>query len=449
MSAFCRDCLGDGSSDARRCASCGSRRILAHPELDDLSIAHLDCDAFYASIEKRDDPALRDKPVIVGGRTRGVVLTACYLARVSGVKSAMPMYQARKLCPHATVVKPRMSRYAEVAKSVLALMWELTPLVEPLSFDEAFLDLSGTARLHRLTPARTMAKLARRIEDEIGITVSIGLSFNKFLAKLASEADKPRGFAVIGRNDAKTILHDKPIGVLRGVGAALQARLVRDGIGTIGHLQTAGAHALDARYGTIGKWLWHLANADDERPVNPAGDRKSISSETTFEQDISSFRELEAVLWRQSERVSAHAKSVGLGGRTVVLKLKTTNFRIRTRSASLEVPTQLADTIFRVARAALKREADGPSFRLLGVGLNNLADAARCDQSDLVDGGEGKRAATERAMDRLRARFGKDAVEKGRSLSGGTVGRQLLKPGKGGPKGKIRIDQRHRRDDAV
>jgi DNA polymerase IV len=449
MSAFCRDCLSDVAQGARRCASCKGRRIVDHPELDALSIAHLDCDAFYASIEKRDDPVLRDKPVIVGGRKRGVVMTACYLARISGVKSAMPMFQARTLCPEAIVVKPRMAKYAEVAKTVRELMRELTPLVEPLSLDEAFLDLSGTERLHRLTPAKSMARLARRIEDEIGVTVSIGLSFNKFLAKLASEADKPRGFAVIGRNDAKAILHDKPIGVLRGVGAALQARLARDGLRTIAQLQTAGAHALDAKYGTTGKWLWHLANADDDRPVNPAGDRKTISSETTFEHDISSFRELEAILWRQAERVSAHAKSARLGGRTVVLKLKTANFRIRTRSASLEVPTQLADTIFRVARNALRREADGPKFRLLGVGLSNLADATRCDQSDLVDRSDGKRAKAERAMDRLRSRFGNDAVEKGRSLAGGAIGRQLVEPGKGGAKREVRVDQRHRRDDTV
>jgi DNA polymerase-4 len=449
MSAFCRDCLGDVARNARRCARCSGRRIVFHPELDELFIAHLDCDAFYASIEKRDNPDLRDKPVIVGGRKRGVVLTACYLARISGVKSAMPMFQARALCRDAVVVRPQMAKYAEVAKSVRALMRELTPLVEPLSLDEAFLDLSGTERLHRQTPAKTMASLARRIEDEIGITVSIGLSFNKFLAKLASEADKPRGFAVIGRDDAKAILHDKPVGVLRGVGAALQARLAKDGIRTVAQLQEAGAQALDAKYGTTGKWLWHLANADDDRRVNSGGERKTISSETTFEHDISSFRELEAILWQQSERVSGHAKSVGLGGRTVVLKLKTANFRIRTRSVSLDVPTQLADTIFRVARNALRREAAGPRFRLLGVGLSNLADAARCDQLDLVDRSEGRRAAAERAMDRLRTKFGNDAVEKGRSLTGGASGGELFEPGKGGTKGEVRVDQRHRRDDAV
>ncbi len=449
MNAFCRDCLSDVGEGARRCQSCGSRRVLAHVELSALSIAHLDCDAFYAAIEKRDTPGLRDKPVIVGGRKRGVVMTACYLARISGVRSAMPMFQALKLCPGAVVVKPRMAVYVEVARSVRALMRELTPLVEPLSLDEAYLDLSGTERLHGTSPAKTMAKLAGRIEDEIGITVSVGLSFNKFLAKLASEADKPRGFAVVGQSDARSFLRDKPIGALRGAGAALQARLARDGITRIGQLQLGNQLALAEKYGTMGAWLWKLANARDERAVDPEGDRKSISSETTFLNDIGDFRQLERILWNQAERVSAHAKSMGLGGRTVVLKLKSSRFKLRTRSTSLECPTQLADTIFRVAREALRREIDGTQYRLLGVGITNLADSTLCDLTGLIDGGEGRRAAAERAMDRLRSKFGGNSVGKGRSLAHAAVGSQTVKPGQAGSKREVRIDQRHRRDDAV
>ena len=415
MTAFCRDCFAN-SGRSVRCKSCGSHRLLSHPELEALAIAHIDCDAFYAAVEKRDGPELADKPVIIGGGKRGVAMTACYVARIYGVKSAMPMFQALQLCPHAVVIKPRMSKYAEVAREVRALMREVTPLVEPLSLDEAYLDLSGTERLHGTTPAKTLARLARGIEQKVGITVSIGLSFNKFLAKLASDLDKPRGFAVIGRAEAKSFLRDKSVALIRGAGAALQARLARDGIARIGQLQSASARDLAKRYGSTGLWLYNLANADDARVVDPASELKSISSEMTFEHNLKDLKELERILWRQCERVAARSKAAGLGGRTVVLKLKTAAFRIKTRSASLDVPTQLADRIFRVAREALGREADGTSYRLLGVGLTNICAAAECDPADLVDPGAAKRASTERAMDRVRTRFGDCAVTKGRSF---------------------------------
>lgn len=449
MNGFCRDCLEDILDGTARCAHCGSRRVLVHRELDALSIAHIDCDAFYAAVEKRDDPSLRDKPVIVGGRTRGVVMTACYIARIYGVRSAMPMFQARKLCPQAVIVKPRMAHYAAVARDVRSMMRALTPLVEPLSLDEAYLDLSGTRRLHGLAPAKTLARFARRIETEIGISLSVGLSFNKSFAKLASESDKPRGFAVIGHGDASAFLREKPVGVLRGAGAVLQARLARDGITRVGQLQDAGEAMLSSRYGSTGRWLWAVVNGNDVRTVSARGDRKTISSETTFDHDLRSPKELERVLWRQSERVSSHAKDAGVGGRTVVLKLKTSKFKIRTRSASLDTPTQLADTIFRVARDALKRETDGTAFRLLGVGLSNLAEASACDAFDLIGRDQGKRAAAERAVDKLRTRFGEESVGKGRSLSVSTVLGKPFEPAERRAKREVRIDQRHRRNDSV
>jgi DNA polymerase-4 len=390
--------------------------VLAHPELDALAIAHLDCDAFYAAIEKRDDPSLKNKPLIVGGETRGVVSTCCYIARKYGVRSAMPMFQAKKLCPQAVILKPRHAYYSQVARQIRILMEELTPLVEPLSLDEAYLDLSGTARIHHKSPAKTMAALALRIEREIAITVSIGLSGNKFLAKLASELDKPRGFAVIGMAEAKSFLRDKKIGLMRGAGKVMQARLERDGITTIGQLQDADPKTLASRYGATGLWLHRMANAQDSRRVDPGGEMKSISSETTFNSDLSRLSELESVLWRQAERVSARAKKYGLSGHTVVLKLKTADFRLRTRSASLEAPTQLADRIFRTAQAHLKREADGTRFRLLGVGLTNLAPAQGADPASLIDVAGDRRAAAERAMDKIRAKFGGEAVEKGRAF---------------------------------
>jgi DNA polymerase-4 len=413
--AFCRDCLGDAKADAA-CPNCGSTRVLAHPELDTLAIAHMDCDAFYAAIEKRDDPSLKDKPLIVGGETRGVVSTACYIARKYGVRSAMPMFQAKLLCPQAVVLKPRHAHYAAVARQIRGFMQELTPLVEPLSLDEAYLDLSGTARIHGRSPARTMAALAARIEREIRITVSVGLSGNKFLAKLASELDKPRGFAVIGMAEARSFLRDKPIAMMRGAGKVMQARLERDGITMIGQLQDADPKTLAGRYGATGLWLHRMANAQDGRPVDPGGEMKTISSETTFAANLSSLAELESVLWRQAERVSARAKNCGLAGKTIVLKLKTADFRLRTRSVSLDAPTQLADRIFRVAQAALKREADGTRFRLLGVGLSNLGPALDADPASLIDVGGDKRAAAERAMDKIRAKFGGTAVNTGRAF---------------------------------
>ena len=418
MTAFCRDCLADAADGTVRCGTCKSRRIVSHSELHALSIAHLDCDAFYAAIEKRDDPSLRDKPVIVGGGKRGVVSTCCYIARIDGVRSAMPMFKALALCRNAVVVKPNMAKYVTEGKRVRALMRELTPLVEPLSLDEAYLDLSGTERLHGMSPAKSMARLARRIEDEIGITVSVGLSCNKFLAKLASELDKPRGFAVIGEAEAVNFLRDKPVGMIRGAGAALQARLAKDGITRIGQLQDSDQRDLARRYGSTGLWLHRLAHAQDSRAVDPSGEMKSISSETTFMENISDYDALEKILWRQCERVSQRAKAMELGGRTVTLKLKTAAFKIRTRSVSLDAPTQLADRIFRVARELLHKEADGTSYRLLGAGLHNICAASECDPADLIDAGAGKRAKAEHAMDKVRAKFGGEAVGKGRGLGG-------------------------------
>jgi DNA polymerase-4 len=416
MSGFCRDCLADARPGAKRCMACGSHRLLSHNEIETLAIAHMDCDAFYAAIEKRDNPALRDKPVIVGGSSRrGVVSTACYVARIDGVRSAMPMFKALELCPKAVVIKPNFAKYTAAARAIRAMMLELTPQVEPLSLDEAYLDLTGTRMLHGLSPAKLMARLARRIEADVGITVSIGLSCNKFLAKLASELDKPRGFAVIGESEAVAFLRDKPVSFIRGAGAALQARLAKDGITRIGQIQALETKELVRRYGNTGLWLHRLAHAQDSRKVDPEGELKSISSETTFDTNIAAFEDLETILWRQAERVSARAKASGHGGRTIVLKLKTAGFRTRTRSMSLESATQLADRIFRTAREALRREADGTAFRLLGVGISHLAPDSECDPADLVDDGSTRRAATERAMDKVRAKFGGEALVKGRA----------------------------------
>jgi DNA polymerase-4 len=410
---FCRDCRADVAADAARCRACGSPRVLRHPELPSLATAHVDCDAFYATIEKRDNPEIADRPVIIGGGERGVVLTACYVARTYGVHSAMPMYEARRLCPHATVVRPDMEKYARVGGEVRKLMGDLTPLVEPVSIDEAFMDLSGTERLHGVIPAKTLAGFADRVERELGITVSIGLSCNKFLAKVASDLDKPRGFKVLGRAEAAAFLATRPVTQIFGVGKVSQARLAKEGLATVGDLQKLGETELMRRFGSEGGRLYRLAHGVDDRPVRSDRETKSVSAETTFERDIADFRPLELRLWRLAERVSARLKDKDLAGSTVTLKLKTADFRIRTRAQSFDRPTQLAARIFATGRELLGRETDGTKFRLIGVGVSSLCDADGADLADLLDH---RVAEAELAIDKLRERFGDDAVFKGLTL---------------------------------
>jgi DNA polymerase IV len=413
MPGFCRDCRHDVPKRTARCPACGSPRLLRHDELDSLAIAHVDCDAFYATIEKRDDPSLADKPVIVGGGQRGVVMTACYVARTYGVKSAMPMFEARRLCPHASVVRPDMEKYARVGREVRGLMFKLTPLVEPVSIDEAFMDLGGTARLHGMAPAKALAGFAAEVEISIGITVSVGLSCNKFLAKIASDLDKPRGFTVLGGAEAAAFLAPRPATLIFGVGKVAQQRLARDGLSTIGDLQRAGETELTRRYGAEGARLARLARGLDDRPVRPEREAKSISAETTFERDIAEFRPLELRLWRLSEKVSARLKANDLAGSTVTLKLKSADFRIRTRAQTLGHPTQLAAKIFAVGRELLAHETGGTRFRLIGIGVSALAPADGADHADLIDR---RTAEAEQAIDKLRKRFGDEAVVKGLSL---------------------------------
>ena len=416
MAGFCRDCLAEVPDQAARCSGCGSPRLARHPDLDRLAIAHVDCDAFYAAIEKRDDPSLRDKPLIVGGGRRGVVSTACYIARTYGIRSAMPMFQARRLCPHATVVYPDMAKYVRVGREVRALMLGLTPLVEPLSIDEAFLDLAGTERLHGRPPAKSLAAFARDVEAQIGITVSIGLSENKFLAKLASDLDKPRGFSVLSRREAAEFLAPKPVTFIWGVGKAMGATLEREGFRTIADLQRADETELMRRFGTEGLRLARLAHGIDAREVSADRETKSVSAETTFEGDIADVRELERILWHMSEKLSARLKAKELAGATVTLKLKTADFRLRTRARSLAAPTQLAARIFAAGRELLQREADGTKFRLLGIGATALTAADDADPADLVDRHGERSKAAEHAVDRLRAKFGREAVVMGRVL---------------------------------
>jgi len=416
MPALCRDCL-HSFDHGPRCPACGRPRILSHPELFELSIAHMDCDAFYASVEKRDNPELRDKPVIIGGGHRGVVSTACYIARIKGVRSAMPMFQALKLCPEAVVVRGRMDVYVEVSRQVRALMDELTPVVEPLSLDEAFLDLTGTARLHGQPPAVMLARLLRRMQTEIGITGSVGLSHNKFLAKVASDLDKPRGFSVIGRAETPDFLRDKPVRIIWGIGPAAQAALERAGITKVSDILRWERRDLHARFGSMGERLYHIARGEDARRVTARAPVKSITNETTFFEDTADPDLLDGHLWRLAEKVSDRAKAKGRAGRVVVLKLKRSDFSTLSRRHALPAPTNLADTIYREARRLLDGAIGEGPFRLIGTGLSEISeDSSPAALGDLLDPGATRRAGAERATDAIRARFGPDAIVKGRSL---------------------------------
>ena len=416
MPSLCRNCLTPFSSGPR-CPDCRSPRVVAHAELYDLKIAHMDCDAFYASVEKRDNPDLADKPLIIGGGQRGVVSTACYIARIRGVRSAMPMFKALGLCPDAVVLSPRMQVYAQVSRQIRTMMHELTPVVEPLSLDEAFLDLSGTERLHGAPPAIMLAKLVRRMRDELGLTGSIGLSHNKFLAKIASDLDKPQGFSVIGKAETATFLQDKPVTLIWGVGQATRSALAAAGIQTFTDLLRWDRKDLTLRFGSMGERLWHLARGQDRRRVSANSPVKSISKETTFLEDTGNSDILDGHLWRLSEQVSDRAKARQLAGRVVTLKLKRTDHSLISRRLALRDPTQMADMIYRTARNLLDQVKGQAPYRLIGVGISDLIPEAEADRSgDLLDPQASRRNQAERATDDIRRKFGQNAIRKGRAL---------------------------------
>ena len=351
MGALCRDCFdGFAEEPGARCPTCDSPRLIGHPELESLSIAHIDCDAFYAAVEKRDRPELADRPVIVGGGRRGVVSACCYIARIYGVRSAMPMFKALKACPEAVVLRPDMKKYQAIGRQIRQMMRDVTPLVEPLSIDEAFLDLSGTELLHRGSPAKTLARLVRRIRDEHGLTTSVGLSYTKFLAKIASDLDKPDGFSVIGQSEALAFLTEKPVSLIWGVGRSLERSLARDGITRIGQLRDYEEAHLVARFGAIGRRLSRFAWGRDDRDVDPNAPTKSISSEATFETDIADAEALLDRLWPLCETVARRLKQHHLAGQCVTLKLKTADFKLLSRRRMLADPTCLAEVLYQIAR---------------------------------------------------------------------------------------------------
>ena len=377
----------------------------------------MDCDAFYASVEKRDNPQLANKSVIIGGGRRGVVSTACYVARVRGVKSAMPMYQALKLCPDAVVVRPRMDEYVKTSKEIRKIMQDLTPDIEPLSLDEAFIDMTGTTKLHGAPPAVMLAKLINRMQDELGLTGSIGLSHNKFLAKVASDLEKPRGYSVIGVAETAEFLQNKPISLIWGVGSVSQDALDKAGIRVFKDLLRWDRRDLSVRFGSLGDRLWHLARGQDRRRVTANAAIKSISNETTFSEDTSNPDILDGHIWRLAEKVSDRAKARDLAGGVVTLKLKRADHSLLSRRLSLREPTQIADRIYRTARNLFDQTSHAGSYRLIGVGISNLVSETNSHPTgDLLDPNERNRAKAERATDKIRAKFGSGSIVKGRSL---------------------------------
>lgn len=382
--ALCRDCCEIVAGNGAACPRCGGERLVTNPEIETLGIAHIDCDAFYASVEKRDRPELTHEPVIIGHTGgRGVVLTACYIARTFGARSAMPMFQALELCPHATVVPPDMAKYKRVSLDIRTIFQAATSIIEPLSLDEAYLDLTDDYRTEAPPAAEALATIAQRVEAEVGITVSVGLAPNKFLAKLASELQKPRGFSAIAQAEAKSFLAALSVRKIHGVGAVTARRMEESGLATIGDLQKLGEPELVARFGRFGKRLALYAHGEDDREVMPDRPTKSISAETTFARDTGSGEQLTAIARALSDRVAGQLVRKGLAGRSVVLKLKTSDFRILTRSRRLAHPTQRADLIHECAARLIEREADGRTFRLIGVGVTDLGTAEAADPTDL------------------------------------------------------------------
>ncbi|MDP3368287.1 MAG: DNA polymerase IV [Brevundimonas sp.] len=412
MNSICRDCLHTGDHKVERCPACDSRRVVHHDELDRLTIAHLDCDAFYASVEKRDRPELRDRPVIVGGGKRGVVSTCCYIARQYGVHSAMPMFKALKACPEAVVIKPDFRKYIAASEAIFGAVGRLTPLVQTLSLDEAWIDLTGTERLNGGPPALQLIRLQQQIEADTGLTVSIGLAPNRFLAKVASELDKPRGFSVLG-SEAPAALASRPVGILPGVGPVFRKTLQSDGYATVGDLAAADVRDLVKRYGETGLRLHDLAHGRDARAVNPGHERKGMSAETTFNEDLTAAEDLEAELWPLCEKLASKARRDGVASRVLVLKLRRTDFRIVTRRISLPEPVQTARALFAAGRDLMRHELGRP-YRLIGIGMAEVIDAVEAPA--LFETTEARTLKTETAIDALRAKFGARAVVAGRAL---------------------------------
>ncbi|HEV3259993.1 MAG TPA: DNA polymerase IV [Gemmataceae bacterium] len=385
-----------------------------------LTILHVDMDAFYASVEQRDHPELRGRPVLVGGtQGRGVVCAASYEARPFGVRSALPMATARRLCPQAVVLPPRMSHYAQVSRQIREVFLSFTPLVEPLSLDEAFLDVRGCEGLFGPAP-----EIARRIKDrikaEIGLVASVGVAPNKFLAKLASDHGKPDGFVVLPPEQVGAFLAPLPVGRLWGVGVKGEKRMHALGIHTVGQLATLPEQVLIDHFGEIGRHVWQLAHGQDDRAVVPDREAKSISTETTFAHDVGDRHVLRVWLLDLVDHLAGRLRQAGLHAQTIEVKVRSADFRTRTRSQTLPEATNLTAVLWQAAAALLGRSLsrDVLPVRLLGVGATRLVQAGAV-QGHLFDADlRGRQTALDQAVDAIREQFGTGAIRRGSLLDG-------------------------------
>ena len=374
------------------------------------TILHIDMDAFYAAIEQLDNPALRGRPVIVGGGTRGVVSTASYEARPFGVHSAMPIFQARRLCPHGIFLPVRMERYQEVSAQIMALLHRVTPAVEQVSVDEAYLDLTGTERLHG-----PPVDVARTIKDQIardtGLTCSIGIAPNKFLAKIASDWKKPDGLTVIEEDQIEGFLKNLPVDKLPGVGKKALQTLKDLGITRTGDLARFPGDILIRKFGKFGRRLVELAQGIDPSEVLCEGEPKSISSEDTLPEDTDNLTLLGNYIAVQAGTVGRRLRQYGLKGRTVTLKLKYSNFHLLTRSHTMEDATQSTKAIRDVALELLKKEKLVSKIRLIGVGVSHFDRGT--EQLHLFQDLDEKQRRLDTAVDKVSERFGRDILKRG------------------------------------
>lgn len=378
-------------------------------------IIHVDMDAFYASVEQRDRPELRGKPVIVGGRAedRGVVAAANYVVRGFGVYSAMPTSTALKLCPHAILVRPRIDHYAGISRQLGEIFHRYTPLVEPLALDEAFLDVSGSERL--FGPPGTIARHIKKvIHDELALVASVGVAPNKFLAKLASDLDKPDGLVIVQQEEVEEFLEPLPVGRIWGVGKVTERVFQRLQIHTIGELRERSLEDLTSRFGKMGQQMWSLARGIDKRAVIPDRQAKTISNETTFAVDIEDRELLESWLMELAEQVARRLRAAGLRARTVQIKVRYDDFETVTRNTSVPEPMNSTREVWSLARKMLNgRLPDRPlRVRLLGVGVSNL-DRSGETQGKLFEDGPDQDSRLDGVTDEIRSRFGKDAVVRG------------------------------------
>jgi DNA polymerase IV len=384
---LCRDCgLLDDRLDlaGEPCAACGSPRVVTHAELSALTVAHIDCDAYYASVEKRDRPELIDQPVIVGGRERGVVTTACYVARKFGVRSAMPTSRALQLCPHAVVIKPDMEKYQRESRRIRDLMLGATPTVEAVSIDEAYLDLSQSPMQGAEPAARTLARLSLQIERKVGVTVSIGLAPNKMLAKIASDMNKPRGFAIIGETDMLDVIGAMPVSVLPGVGPVMGRKLEELGLKLVSDLRAASEADLIHRFGLWARRMKAYALGEDNRKVSgERGKSVTIGAETTFVNDLRTLPQMEEQLRPLCGTVARRLTKSGLAASGLTLKLRRADRRTITRACRLYDPTTRAELILAAVMPVLAAEMDGQAYRLIGVTATRLVSDRLADPPDL------------------------------------------------------------------